>query len=83
MYEGWGDYSTKDVNAHKQKVCAKCEYFSVHKHTKNTNWTESTCDYIWIEGHMRGCLPTECIEKGIFKKKTTKRGPKPRKFTYK
>lgn len=36
----------------------------------------STCDYIDIEGHRRGCSPLECKEKGIF---TPRQGSRKRK----
>lgn len=42
--------------------CLNCKYSSFHN--------ELTCDYILIEGHMRGCYEGTCTK---FEKRTTKR----------
>lgn len=73
MYEGWNDVTATEVLDNKKEVCAKCYYFSAYTISGNTNFNDSTCDYIGMEKRARGCLPTECVEKGIFKPKKKKR----------
>ena len=73
MYEGWKDLPIEVILKNKKEVCAKCKYFSVYTVSKDTDWYNSTCDYRDFHGHIRGCLPTECLEKGIFEPKTNKR----------
>lgn len=63
----WDEMSDKEIQILKEKQCKYCDYFS----KKNSGGiTYGTCDYIIINEHMRGCLPTECAMKGIFKRRT-------------
>lgn len=63
----WGEMSVREIQYLKEKQCKYCDYFS-----KNSSGGISygTCEYITVNEHMRGCLPTECAAKGIFKSKT-------------
>lgn len=69
MAKRWSEYTPEEIIQNKKDVCAKCYYFSVHKTSNCTNWNDSTCDYLRVEKHSGGCLPTECVEKGIFREK--------------
>ena len=67
----WDEMSVREIQHLKEKQCKYCDYFS-----KNNSGGLSfgTCDYILINDRMRGCLPTECVMKGILKRRTgTKR----------
>lgn len=66
----WSEMKESEINSLKKKQCMKCLYFS----TLSKNYMNSaSCDYILITGKMRGCLPTECVEKGVFKGKKRRR----------
>lgn len=60
----WSEVTGKEIYRIKQQQCAKCYYFS---RAQGDISSGSTCDYILIEGHRRGCSPLQCQEKGIFK----------------
>ena len=82
MYEGWKDVPADVILKNKREVCSKCKYFSAYTVSSNTNWTGSLCTYIDYHKHARGCLPTECVEKGIFDPKKKKRKPKQIKVSF-
>lgn len=82
MYEGWEDLPDEVIMQNKRDICSKCEYFSVYTASSQTVWVSSTCEYIDVHKHSRGCLPTECVEKGIFKPRTKKRKRKQVRISY-
>lgn len=61
----WSELTEAEINQNKKKHCEKCLYFSRGGGT-NTNGARY-CEYLLIEGHMRGCSPLKCREKGTFK----------------
>lgn len=67
MIKPWKFMTEKEIYNLKEKQCKKCRYFSKNNAQSTTY---GTCEYIAIEGHSRGCLPTECTTKGIFKEST-------------
>lgn len=67
----WRDYSDRDVTVLKRRQCVKCDYLSTNGAANLL--THTTCDYILDHKHIRGCPPYECVEKGIFKPRTTRR----------
>lgn len=65
----WAEMTDHDIAVLKHKQCSKCKYFS----RLSEGSANSTCDYISIVGHSRGCSPLECKERGIYKPKEKKR----------
>ena len=65
----WRELKNTEISNLKRVQCVKCDYYSKTAGTWNTN---ATCDYILMEGHSRGCDPRDCIENGLFKKKSRK-----------
>ena len=63
----WGEMSVREIQNLKEKKCKHCDYFSKNN---SGGLPYGTCDYILINDRMRGCLPTECVMKGIFKRRT-------------
>jgi hypothetical protein len=68
--KAWVDMTQGEITALKQKQCKTCEYFS--KYARGCVGS-STCDYINIIGHSRRCSPLECVEKGIYRRKSRQR----------
>lgn len=64
MVKPWIFMTEKEIYNLKEKQCKKCCYFSKNN-AQSTAY--GTCEYIAIKGHSRGCLPTECTMKGIYK----------------
>lgn len=62
-----------DVCRLKYEQCQYCKYFLI-QNTKAIGM--GTCDYIGKTGHMRGCTPLQCKEKGIFVKAKGKKNGK-------
>lgn len=62
----WAEMTDTDIIRLKRQQCIKCVYYSQGCSSAQST---GTCEYIKIEGHMRGCSPLECKEKGIFKPK--------------
>lgn len=52
----------EEMRERKQRVCSKCAYYLGGEHG-----LMGTCNYLLITEHKRPCLPTECVEKGVFK----------------
>lgn len=59
----WKEMSEREVVELKRNQCRECMYFSKYSPSSIVN---ATCDYIFVEGHSRGYLPTECIKRKIF-----------------
>lgn len=71
MVKPWRLMTDKEISRLKATQCQHCVYFSK---AGTSIISSGTCDYILMEGHSRGCLPTECITKGFFRKaKSSKR----------
>ena len=51
-----------EIKKLKADQCSKCVYYG----GMSKNQKETTCDYLLITGHSRGCSPLECKEKGAF-----------------
>lgn len=68
MIKPWRFMTDKEIAKLKETQCRHCAYFSKAGMSTTGN---GTCDYILIEKHSRGCLPTECMAKGIFRKRTS------------
>lgn len=64
----WEELSENEILNTKAHQCSKCRYYS--KLNAGTCKANTTCDYILIEGHSRGCDPRDCIKKGFFKRKS-------------
>ena len=62
----WSEMTERQVNELKEKQCRKCVYFAK---SQTSSVASSTCEYLAIEGHRRGCSPLDCVERGIFKPK--------------
>lgn len=69
----WSEMTEHDIMILTQKQCRKCKYLS---RPNGECVASSTCDYIDMEGHSRGCSPLECKQKGIF---TPRQGSRKRK----
>lgn len=65
MVKPWIFMTEREICKLKDDQCRYCKYFSK---SNSSITTYGTCEYITIEGHSRGCLPTECAMNGIFKK---------------
>ena len=59
----WKEISEREVIELKHNQCKECMYFSKYSPSAIAN---ATCDYIFIKGNSRGCLPTECVKRGVF-----------------
>ena len=65
----WDEMTDQEVNAFKTKVCMHCIYLI--RIAGKKEWASKTmCDYAEKEDHLRPCSPLECVEKGIFVRKT-------------
>ena len=65
----WDEMTEQEVNAFKTKVCVNCIYLI--RIAGKKEWASKTmCDYAGKENRLRPCSPLECVEKGIFIKKT-------------
>lgn len=69
----WEKMDEYDVCRLKYEQCQYCKYFLI-QNTKAIGM--GTCDYIGKTGHMRGCTPLQCKEKGIFVKAKGKKNGK-------
>lgn len=65
-YQGWKDVTEAQIVAIKKRDCEKCYYSSHNASSKTSVKTSMTCDYMLITGKMRGCMPGECRNLGIF-----------------
>ena len=75
--EQWARMTDAEISEHKNNVCVKCHYYSFGSGGNNEpSRRYGLCDYILIEGHSRGCSPFECVEKGIFVRKSRGRKKK-------
>ena len=82
--KAWREYTEKEVDEHKRKVCSRCVYFSTKLvGSDKTAIRSRSCDYIFITGKRRGCSPMECVERGIFREGDKKRRPKPLRIAHK
>lgn len=50
-----------EIRKRKETVCKKCEYHGM-------SGGIPCCEYVGYTGRRRPCLPSECVEKGVFKK---------------
>ena len=70
-----------DARERRKNVCKKCIYRAFELNSTNSNAIVygNTCNYIIVEGHIRPCAPSNCVDAGIFIKGD--RITKPRKAT--
>lgn len=64
----WSSLSEAEILQTKRENCINCVYSKT-----SSGASEATCDYAYMTGHRRGCLPAECREKGIFKARRGRR----------
>lgn len=60
----WREMTVQEVNELSRKQCNTCIYCSKENASSHI---AKPCDYITIEGHMRGCDPRDCKKFGIYK----------------
>lgn len=70
-----------DARERRKNVCKKCVYRAFELNNTNSNAIVygNTCNYLFVEGHIRPCAPSNCVDAGIFIKGD--RITKPRKAT--
>ena len=70
-----------DARERRKNVCKKCVYraFELNNNNSNAIVYGNTCNYLFVEGHIRPCAPSNCVDAGIFIKGD--RITKPRKAT--
>lgn len=71
MKKKWSEYKESEITELKKTQCRKCEYYSMGGAANL--YTHGTCNYLIFHKHSRGCSPFECVEKGIFKPRITRR----------
>ena len=54
-------------------VCVSCDYAMLHKKQSSNIVTFVMCDYFLITGHLKPCTVADCVKKGIYHKRGSKR----------
>lgn len=57
-----------DARERRKNVCKKCVYRTFELNNTNSNAIVygNTCNYLFVEGHIRPCAPSNCVDAGIF-----------------
>lgn len=59
----WSEMTEREIFHLKKEQCSKCIYYVRNTGSSPAN---STCDYLLLMGHRRGCSPLNCKEKGVY-----------------
>ena len=70
----WQHIPDDVICKNKASVCMKCLHYSRSKRDSNKDQYvgTGTCSYLLDTGYSRPCLPTECVEQGIFRSASLK-----------
>lgn len=70
----WKNLTNSEILKLSREQCVDCKYYS---RVSLTASKINSCDYIGIEGHMRGCDPRDCVVNGIYQKRKSKKKRQP------